>query len=130
MAENVSDTNELGRVDNPKTALHWYDFICPFCYVGQQRSAILIRHGFHVDELAFQAHPDIPPGGIPAGPRNGLMYASLERDAKEAGLPLHWPARLPNTRHALAAAEWVRRNRPKQFSTVTHGALRSALRSR
>jgi predicted DsbA family dithiol-disulfide isomerase len=95
--------------------LHWYDFLCPFCYVGQHRTAILVRHGLRVVELPFQAHPDIPPGGIPAGPRNGPMYAMLEREAKEAGLPLRWPARLPNTRRALAAAEWARRHQPRAF---------------
>ncbi len=113
---NEVDQRELAN--NPRTVLHWYDFLCPFCYVGQQRNAILIRHGLHVDELAFQAHPDIPLGGIPAGPRNGPMYATLEREAKEAGLPLRWPARLPNTRQALAAAEWVRRNQPSGFSQL------------
>jgi len=102
-------------MDNPRTVLHWYDFICPFCYVGQQRNAILVRHGLHVVELPFQAHPDIPPGGIPAGPRNGPMYAILEREAKETGLLLHWPRRLPDTRRALAAAEWTRRHQPLAF---------------
>ena len=102
--------------DDPRTVLHWYDFICPFCYVGQQRNAILRRGGLQVVELAFQAHPDIPHGGIPAEPRNGPMYVSLEREAKEAGLALHWPARLPNTRTALAAAEWVRRYQPVSFA--------------
>jgi len=43
------------------------------------------------------------------------MYAMLEREAKEAGLPLHWPPRLPNTRRALAAAEWARRHQPRAF---------------
>jgi predicted DsbA family dithiol-disulfide isomerase len=43
------------------------------------------------------------------------MYAVLEREAKEAGLPLHWPRRLPNTRRALAAAEWARRYQPRAF---------------
>jgi predicted DsbA family dithiol-disulfide isomerase len=43
------------------------------------------------------------------------MYAHLEREAKEAGLPLRWPARLPDTRRALGAAEWVRRNQPGAF---------------
>jgi predicted DsbA family dithiol-disulfide isomerase len=46
------------------------------------------------------------------------MYAALEREAKEAGLRLHWPARLPNTRQALTAAEWVRRNQPSGFSQL------------
>jgi predicted DsbA family dithiol-disulfide isomerase len=101
--------------DDRRTVLHWYDFICPFCYVGQRRNAVLIHHGLDVVELAFQAHPDIPPGGIPAGPRQAPMYAALEREAKEAGLPLHWPRRLPNSRLALSAAEWSRRNQPTGF---------------
>jgi predicted DsbA family dithiol-disulfide isomerase len=44
------------------------------------------------------------------------MYSHLEREAKEAGLVLNWPSRLPNTRHALAAAEWVRRHQPDKFA--------------
>ena len=102
-------------IDEPGTVLNWYDFLCPFCYVGQHRNAILIRHGLRVVELPFQAHPDIPLGGIPTGPRVGPMYAMLEREAKEAGLLLKWPMRLPNTRRALAAAEWARRHQPRAF---------------
>lgn len=102
-------TNKLGIV------LHWYDFICPFCYVGQHRNAILLRRGLHVDELPFQAHPEIPAGGIEVGPRTGTMYSMLEREAKEAGLALHWPSHLPNTRQALAAAEWARQHDSDAF---------------
>src|SRR5690348_17074760 len=98
-----------------RTVLHWYDFLCPFCYVAQQRNAILVQLGLQVDELPFQAHPDIPAEGISAGTRNGPMYAMLEREAKEAGLPLRWPQHLPNTRRALAAAEWARRHQPDAF---------------
>ena len=107
-------SDERSQAD-PRTVLHWYDFLCPFCYVGQHRTAILVRHGLQVVALPFQAHPDIPPGGMPAGPRHGPMYAMLEREASEAGLPLHWPPRLPNTRRALAAAEWARRHQPRAF---------------
>jgi predicted DsbA family dithiol-disulfide isomerase len=108
--------DELGRkLQDPRTVLHWYDFLCPFCYVGQDRTAILVRHGLEVIELPFQAHPDIPPGGIAAGTRSGPMYTNLQREAKEAGLPLNWPPRLPDTRRALAAAEWVRRHQPDAF---------------
>jgi len=95
--------------------LHWYDFLCPFCYVGQSRSAILIRHGLNVSEIPFQAHPEIPATGVAAGPRIGPMYRNLEREAEEAGLILNWPARFPDTRRALAAAEWVWRNQPHNF---------------
>jgi predicted DsbA family dithiol-disulfide isomerase len=104
--------------DDLRTALHWYDFLCPFCYVGQHRTAILVGRGFDVVELPLQAHPDIPPGGIPAGPRNGPMFSMLEREAREAGLPLNWPPHLPDTRRALAAAEWVRRHQPEDFPAL------------
>lgn len=112
----MSQIEERGRLDSAGTVLHWYDFICPFCYVGQQRNTILSRHGLRVVEMAFQAHPDIPPGGVPAGPRQGPMYAMLEREAKEAGLSLNWPPRLPDSRRALAAAEWVRQQQPEHFA--------------
>jgi predicted DsbA family dithiol-disulfide isomerase len=107
--------SETYMLDDPRTVLEWYDFLCPFCYVGQHRNAILARHGLHVVELPFQIHPEIPPGGIPAGPRNGAMHAMLEREAKEAGLRLNWPQRLPNTRRALAVAEWTRQHQPGAF---------------
>jgi 2-hydroxychromene-2-carboxylate isomerase len=93
-------------VSKNKSILHWYDFLCPFCYVGQNRTAILLRHGLDVVELPFQAHPDVPALGVSVGPRKGEMYSHLEREAKQAGLILNWPARLPNTRRALAAADW------------------------
>ena len=69
--------------DDLDIVLHWYDLLCPFCYVGQNRTTILLRHGLDVVELPFQAHPDIPPGGIPAGPRNGPICAMLEREARD-----------------------------------------------
>lgn len=103
-------------MDTIRTVLHWYDFLCPFCYVAQHRNGILVRHGLDVVELPLQAHPDIPLGGISAGPRKGPMYAMLEREAQEAGLPLRWPPHLPNTRLALAAAEWAREHQSRIFS--------------
>jgi len=109
------------RQDDRRTVLHWYDFLCPFCYVGQHRTAILLQHGLQVIQLPFQAHPDIPAGGVPAGPRHGPMYAMLEREAREAGLLLHWPPRLPDTRRALAAAEWARRHQSPVFPQLHKG---------
>jgi predicted DsbA family dithiol-disulfide isomerase len=95
-------------LNDSRTVLHWYDFLCPFCYVAQSRNEILQRLSFVVIELPFEVHPDIPASGVDAGPRHGPLYASLEREARDAGLILNWPSRLPNTRLALAAAEWVR----------------------
>src|SRR3954454_16890368 len=76
--------------------LHWYDFLCPFCYVGQQRNAIFEDQGIAVVAIPFQAHPDIPAGGRAIGERSGPMYARIEDEARAAGLPLVWPDRLPD----------------------------------
>ena len=101
-----------------ETVLVWYDFICPFCYVGQQRTGILAGAGLQIVELPFQAHPEIPVEGIEVGVRTGAMYEFLEAEAAAAGLPLNWPPRLPNSRLALAAAEWVRRNENDRFAPL------------
>lgn len=101
--------------------LHWYDFVCPFCYVGQDRSGILADRGFTVLSIPLPIHPEIPQEGTEAGPRQGPMYEFLEAEARAAGLPLHWPARLPNTLYALTAAEWVRRHDPGAFPALYAG---------
>ncbi len=119
--------------DSDVSVLHFFDFVCPFCYVAQQRNDILRRYGLEVVHLPFQIHPEIPAGGIEAGERVGPMYEALEREAAQAGLPLNWPARLPNTRTALAAAVWVRLHQPDvsdNFNTAlfaAHFALREDL---
>ncbi|MEV0288349.1 DsbA family protein [Kribbella sp. NPDC050820] len=92
---------------------HWFDFACPYCYIAQDRNRILRDRGIEVVEHAFRSHPGIPPGGKPAGPRVGPTYEFLAREAESAGLPLRWSSRMPHTRPALAAFEWLKRARPK-----------------
>lgn len=98
-----------------RRVLHWYDLVCPFCYVGQKRNTIFASRGFDVIDIPFQAHPEIPPGGCYAVERSDLFRARIEKEAQSAGLPLVWPRRTPNTRMALAAAEWARRHAPQSF---------------
>jgi predicted DsbA family dithiol-disulfide isomerase len=90
--------------------LHWFDFICPFCYIAQDRNRILRDAAVTVVELPMQIHPDIGPGGAPAPPRTGSIYAHLAEQAREVGLELNWSLRIPYSRLALAAAETVRIN--------------------
>lgn len=95
------------------TVEHWFDFICPYCYVAQDRNRILREHGIHVVEHALQIHPEIGPGGTPAGPRLGPAYEFLAREAEVAGLPLRWTDHIPYSRPALVAFEWLRKTRPE-----------------
>ncbi|SAL58183.1 MULTISPECIES: DsbA family protein [Burkholderiaceae] len=97
------------------TITHWYDLTCPFCYIAQSRNAVLLARGVSLDELPFQAHPEIPVEGMFVGARSGAMYDMLAAEAEQAQLPLSWPDRLPNSRRALAAAEWVRTNHKERF---------------
>jgi predicted DsbA family dithiol-disulfide isomerase len=99
-------------------AWQWYDFICPFCYVSKGRSKILEHNGFTLISLPFQIHPEVPTEGLYVGDRKGSMYDLLEKEAREADLPLKWPLRLPNSRYALEMAEQVRRHSPELFPNV------------
>ncbi|MDX3094619.1 DsbA family protein [Streptomyces sp. ME01-24h] len=98
---------ETGSPLRTATAEHWFDFICPYCYVAQDRSRILREHGVRVVGHALQIHPEIGPGGIPAAPRTGPGYAFLAREAEAAGLQLRWTDRINYSLPALAAHEWL-----------------------
>jgi hypothetical protein len=50
----MSLVSEQHSMRNPRAVLHWYDFLCPFCYIGQSRNALLVQHGFYLVELTFQ----------------------------------------------------------------------------
>jgi predicted DsbA family dithiol-disulfide isomerase len=121
----MADTFSSVPPDGPQRAasqarevLHWYDFLCPFCYVGQQRSTIFESRSLRVIDIPFQAHPEIPSGGRTVGERSSLFVARIAEEARAAGLLLVWPDRLPNTRMALAAAEWTRRHVPRSFPAL------------
>jgi predicted DsbA family dithiol-disulfide isomerase len=128
MTRSKQDLNSIDRgrsLGNRPEALHWFDFICPFCYVSQDRDELLVEAGFDVADLPFQAHREIPAEGVRVGPRRGEMYEDLERQARNAGLELNWPERLPNSRTALAASAWVRRQHPgiaRQFNAKLFAA--------
>ena len=107
------------------TVLHWFDFICPFCYIAQDRNRILREGGVTVVELPMQIHPEIGPEGAPAPRRIGPLYEHLAAEGRDAGLPLNWSDRIPYSRFALAAAETVRAHDPdshQAFSAATFHA--------
>lgn len=38
---NMRKNEERPEAVDPRTVLHWFDLLCPFCYAGQQRNQIL-----------------------------------------------------------------------------------------
>jgi predicted DsbA family dithiol-disulfide isomerase len=102
----------------------WSDYLCPWCYIGQARSALLERLGVPVVHLPYELHPEIPAAGrrIRADGRLQGTFARVGEACEEAGLPWRPPERMPNTRRALETAEWVRLHHPEAESAL-HGAL-------
>jgi predicted DsbA family dithiol-disulfide isomerase len=92
----------------------WSDYICPWCYLGQDRTALLRSLGVAVTPRPFELHPDIPIGGIPIRRR----YSRIAAGCADAGLPFRPPTVVPNSRRALLTAESVRLNAPHAFEAL------------
>jgi predicted DsbA family dithiol-disulfide isomerase len=100
------------RHPDPRRIWHWYDFRCPYCYVAQPRLAALRAAGLCPQMLPYPVPIDV---GLPLlfdRRRRGSTRRLIERAARDAGLPLQWPTRAPDTRRALAVTEWVRQYQP------------------
>ena len=101
------------------TAVVWSDYLCPWCYVGLSRTALLEDLGVRVTPLPYELHPELPAGGLPlADDRGRRLSTRIAAECEAAGMQFRKPARLANTRRALATSEWVRRHAP-----ASHAAL-------
>jgi 2-hydroxychromene-2-carboxylate isomerase len=107
------------RVPDPKRIWHWYDFVCPYSYVVQGRNAVLRRLGLRPDVLPYSVHTETGPFDVFGRVHDSPTHQFLERAARDAGLTLRWPTRLPNSRDALRVAEWVRQYQPDLFELLS-----------
>lgn len=92
----------------------YFDFICPFCYLGAHRLRRLqASWGFDIDWQGLQIHPETPPEGMPLaaigdarlrGAAAGIV-ALAEEEAVELAIPLT----LANSSLAHRMAECARR---------------------
>jgi predicted DsbA family dithiol-disulfide isomerase len=92
--------------------------MCPYSYVAQGRNAVLRRLGLHPDLLPYSVHAGTGPSDAVGWRRDGPTHRLLESAARDAGLTLRWPTRVPNTRNALRVAEWVRQYQPDLFERL------------
>jgi predicted DsbA family dithiol-disulfide isomerase len=93
----------------PLGVVVWSDFCCPWCYLGQHRTAHLRSIGCRVTELPFALHPEWPPTGVAV--RDG-MFRRIADECESIEMPFEHPARLPSTADALAALVLVRTGWP------------------
>jgi predicted DsbA family dithiol-disulfide isomerase len=92
------------------------DFICPFCFIAERGPLARLQREYDVrlDWRGFELRPDTPPEGanmssrFPAA-RLSQMRAHMRGVAERAGIhEMGDPERIPNTRRALAMAEYAR----------------------
>ena len=105
----------------------WSDYLCPWCYLGLDRQQQLVDLGIEVVVRPYELHREIPEGGRPIneGGRTAEVFDHVGRECEAVGLPFVRPARSPNTRHVLEAAEHVRLTQPHAFDAL-HRALFAA----
>jgi predicted DsbA family dithiol-disulfide isomerase len=98
----------------------WSDYICPWCYLGRDRTALLRALDVDVTQLPYELHPELPPQGREVKPNGRLaaVYAAIGRECNDIGLPFRMPGHVPNSRRALETAEVVRRKWPASFAAL------------
>jgi predicted DsbA family dithiol-disulfide isomerase len=98
----------------------WSDYICPWCYLGRDRTELLVSLGVAVTPLPFELHPDLPPQGLRVRPDGRLasVYDVIRRECEAVGMPFRPPTHVPNSRRALETAEVVRRRWPAAFAAL------------
>lgn len=108
-------------------AVVWSDYLCPWCYVGRDRTLRMERLGVRVSPMPYELHPDIPPEGrrLRAHGRVAHVFDRIEFECEAAGLPFRRPTRVPNTRRALETAEVVRSRSESAFAALDDALFRA-----
>ncbi len=98
----------------------WSDYVCPWAYLGRDRTAIMRGLGVEVTQFPYELHPEIPPEGVAVRPGSRLarVFAMIGAECEQDGIAFRAPARSPNTRHVLETTEVVRLHAPDAFAAL------------
>lgn len=105
------------------TIEYWADYLCPWCYLSQDRVRYLEEaHGATMVWHPFELHPEIPPEGEPAPNLRRRSGAGrwLRDELAAVGLPVVRRVTWSNTSRALALSLWARTH---EAWPIFHGAL-------
>jgi len=107
----------------------YFDYICPFCYVGDARlERVGRRYPIAVQYRFIEIHPDNPPEGRPVeelgypAEQWQAMNANLRRMVEAESLPFAERTFTTNSRRALLLAQTVFDERPEAFRPL-HRAI-------
>lgn len=107
----------------------YFDYICPFCYVGNARLLrIARRYPVAIQYRFVEIHPDNPPQGRPLSELGyppeqwRRMMANLDAMVSQEGLPMAERTFTTNSHKALLLAHTTLEERPTVFPAL-HSAL-------
>ncbi len=108
-------------------AIGWSDYLCPWAYLGRDRTDLMRQLGVRVTVRGFELHPEIPPEGVAVRPGGRLdrVFSVIGAECAELGIPFTPPRRSPNTRHVLETAEVVRLHHPDAFDAFDEALARA-----
>lgn len=108
-------------------ALVWNDYLCPWAYLGRDRTALMRDLGLTVTQLPYELHPEIPPAGraVRPGGRLDQVFASIGAECEALEIPFQAPRHVPNTRHVLEVSEVVRLHDPQAFGAFDDALARA-----
>ncbi len=89
----------------------YYDYICPFCYLGTKRILDLAKEfNLTVDWKGIEIHPEFPPEGKKrTRTLKSKSFAETIREmAKEDGIEIKLPGFSTNSRLSLEASEFAK----------------------
>lgn len=101
----------------------WFDVICPWAYLGTDRTALVESLGVEVTLRPYELHPELDATVRPirAGGRLDSVHRRIAEECRECGLPFRPPSQVSGSRHALETTEAVRAVAPDAHRAVVAG---------
>lgn len=98
----------------------WFDYVCPWAYLGRDRTRIMRDLGLTVTLRTYELHPEIPREGVPVRPGGRLdrVLDHIGAECARDGIPFTKPTMSRSSRLALETVEVVRAGWPDAFAAA------------
>lgn len=126
----MADSSQADQNASDFRVIMFADFICPYCYIGQERMEQLARdYGVRPQWRPYWLHPETPPEGapIPRGVDRERARTTLEwlqEMAPEKAARIRFPGKLQYSFRAFEAVEFAQERRlALPFTSAVYDAL-------
>lgn len=104
----------------------FYDYICPYCYLGAKRLEKLEKEfELDIEWKGIEIHPEFPSQGVrrSKSASSKIFKENISQMAKDEGVEIRLPGFVTNTRLSLEASEFSKtKGRFKDFHTKAYEA--------